>query len=75
MAIKRGDIYGVAFPKRDPQGSEIEKTRPCVVISPTSVNEVRRTVIVVPLSSLPEAIPPIAIAGPSVAARSVLVCD
>ena len=41
--------------------SEIRKTRPCVVISVKVLNERRRTVIVVPLSSSPKASPPILI--------------
>ena len=42
-------------------GSEIRKTRPCVVISVKVLNERRRTVIVIPLSSSPQASPPILI--------------
>lgn len=75
MRILRGDIYWVNFPKRDPHGAEIEKTRPCVVLSVSVVNEQRRTVVVVPLTSSPEPVPPIAIAVPSVGADSVAVCD
>ena len=56
---ERGDIWWVAL---DPAlGSEIRKTRPCVVISVKVLNERRRTVIVVPLSSSPKANPPILI--------------
>ena len=55
----RGDIWRVEL---DPTlGSEIRKTRPCVVISVKVLNERRRTVIVVPLSSSPKASPPILI--------------
>ena len=54
---ERGEIWWVAL---DPTlGSEIRKTRPCVVISVKVLNERRRTVIVVPLSSSPKASPPI----------------
>ena len=42
-------------------GSEIQKTRPCIVISVKVLNERRKTVIVVPLSSSPKASPPILI--------------
>ncbi len=42
-------------------GSEIRKTRPCVVVSVRVLNERRRTVIVIPLSSSPKAAPPILI--------------
>ena len=56
---ERGDIWWVAL---DPVlGSEIRKTRPCVVISVKVLNERRRTVIVLPLSSSPRASPPILI--------------
>ncbi len=55
----RGEIWWVAL---DPTlGSEIRKTRPCVVVSVKILNERRRTVIVVPLSSSPKASPPILI--------------
>jgi len=56
---ERGEIWWVAL---DPTlGSEIRKTRPCVVISVKVLNERRRTVIVVPLSSSSTASPPILI--------------
>lgn len=56
---ERGEIWWVAL---DPTlGSEIRKTRPCVVVSVKVLNEWRRTVIVVPLSSSPKASPPILI--------------
>ena len=56
---ERGEIWWVAL---DPTlGSEIRKTRPCVVVSVKILNERRRTVIVVPLSSSPKASPPILI--------------
>ncbi len=75
MSITRGDVYRVNFPKRDPKGAEIEKTRPCVILSLTTVNAVRRTVVVVPLTSSPDPMPPIAIAAVSAGADSVAVCD
>ncbi|WP_425363460.1 type II toxin-antitoxin system PemK/MazF family toxin [Candidatus Tisiphia endosymbiont of Hybos culiciformis] len=47
--INRFDILLVSL---DPsQGSEIKKTRPCVVISPNEMNKYIRTVIVVPMTS------------------------
>ena len=59
MIPERGEIWWVAL---DPTlGSEIRKTRPCVVVSVKVLNERRRTVIVVPLSSSPKASPPILI--------------
>ena len=75
MSIGRGDIHWVNFPKRDPHGAEIEKTRPCVILSLTAVNAVRRTVVVVPLTFSPDPAPPIAIALASAGPESVAVCD
>ena len=49
MAIARSEIYLVNL---DPMfGSEIKKTRPCLVISPDEMNRHLRTVIVAPLTS------------------------
>jgi len=60
---KRGEIYWVNL---DPTvGSEIRKTRPCVVISLAVINERRRTIVVVPLSSAGTPRPPLVIAIPS----------
>jgi mRNA-degrading endonuclease toxin of MazEF toxin-antitoxin module len=43
----RGDVYLVRL---DPtRGSEIRKTRPCLVVSPDELNEHLRTVIVAPM--------------------------
>jgi mRNA interferase MazF len=40
-------------------GSEIRKTRPCLVLTTNIVNERRRTVVVVPLSTARQAAPPL----------------
>ncbi len=54
---RRGEVWWVQL---DPvRGSEIRKTRPCVVITTDMVNARRRTVVVVPLSSSPAAVPPL----------------
>jgi mRNA interferase MazF len=46
---RRGAIYWVSL---DPtRGSEIRKTRPCVVVSPDELNGHLRTVIVAPVTS------------------------
>ena len=53
--IVRGDVHLVRL---DPaQGSEIRKTRPCVVVSPDELNEHLRTVIVVPMTTAGHAYP------------------
>lgn len=47
--VARGDIWLATL---DPTvGSEIQKTRPVLVVSPDSMNDHLRTVIVVPLTS------------------------
>lgn len=47
--MKRGEIWLVAL---DPTvGSEIKKSRPCVIISPPELNEHLRTLIVAPMTS------------------------
>ena len=44
--------FGVYLVDLDPtRGSEIRKTRPCMVISPTEMNMFLNTVIVVPMTS------------------------
>jgi mRNA interferase MazF len=57
------------------QGSEIRKTRPAVVITADPLNRARRTIVVVPLSTGPEARPPIIVPTPSAGPNSVAVCD
>ena len=54
-AVKRGGVYLVGL---DPTlGSEIRKTRPCVVVSPDELNEHLRTAIVAPLTTGGQAYP------------------
>ena len=44
--------YHIFFINLDPTiGSEIKKTRPCVVISPDEMNKHLRTVVIAPLTS------------------------
>jgi mRNA interferase MazF len=48
-AISRGQVYLVRL---DPTlGSEVKKTRPCLVVSPDDLNEHLRTVIVAPMTT------------------------
>ena len=48
-AATRGQVYLVRL---DPTlGSEIKKTRPCVIVSPDELNEHLRTVIVAPMTT------------------------
>jgi mRNA interferase MazF len=47
--VKAGDIW---LAQLDPTvGSEIQKTRPCVVVSPVEMNAHLRTVIVAPMTT------------------------
>lgn len=47
--MKRGEIWLVDL---DPTiGSEIQKSRPCVVVSPLEMNDNLRTVLVAPMTS------------------------
>ncbi|MBX3301988.1 MAG: type II toxin-antitoxin system PemK/MazF family toxin [Nitrospira sp.] len=51
----RGDVYLIEL---DPtRGSEIRKTRPCLVISPDELNQHLRTVIVAPMTTGGQAYP------------------
>ncbi len=71
--IARGSIWWVEL---DPtRGSEIRKTRPAAVLSADALNRVRRTVIVVPLSTGPTQRPPVLVAVPSAGDGSVAACD
>ncbi len=55
MVVDRFDVYLVNL---DPTiGSEIQKTRPCLVISPNEMNRWIRTVIVAPMTSGGQAYP------------------
>ncbi len=49
MVVKRFEVYLV---KLDPTvGSEIHKTRPCLVISPDEINRFINTIIVAPMTT------------------------
>ena len=64
MRPQRGQVYWVQL---DPtRGSEISKTRPCVVLSASEINQHRNTVVVIPLTNTPTpATAPLLIATPS----------
>jgi len=57
LDIHRGDIWWVSLDP--PQGSEIKKTRPCVVLTHDTLNRLCRTVVVIPLSTAAKPHPPI----------------
>ena len=55
MVINRFEVYLV---NQDPTvGSEIQKTRPCLVVSPDELNHHIRTVIVAPMTTKGQAYP------------------
>lgn len=71
--MKRGEVWWVEL---DPtRGSEIRKTRPCIILSVDQVNRARKTVTVVPLSSAPRAYPPISTPVSMNGQPSIAKCD
>ena len=49
MVVKRFDVYLVNLDST--VGSEIQKTRPCLIVSPDEMNRNIRTVIIAPMTS------------------------
>ncbi len=47
--VRRGDVFLVSLDSA--RGGEIQKTRPCVVVSPDELNSYLRTFIVAPLTT------------------------
>jgi mRNA interferase MazF len=73
QAPRRGAIWWVDL---DPTlAAEIRKSRPAVVLSADGLNRVRRTIVVVPLSTGSAPRPPIVVAVSSAGEDSVAVCD
>lgn len=49
MVVKQYEVYWISL---DPtQGSEIAKTRPCVVVSPDELNQSLRIMLIIPITS------------------------
>jgi mRNA interferase MazF len=49
MEVKQ---YQIVLVNLDPKlGSEIQKTRPCVIVSPNEINDNLRTVVIAPMTS------------------------
>ena len=70
---RRGEIW---WARLDPTvGSEIKKTRPCLVISSTVTTERRRTVVVIPLSSSTRPAPPLTVRVKCAGRQAVAVID
>lgn len=71
--MNRGEVYWVNL---DPTvGSEIQKKRPCVLLGANPINQARRTVVVVPLSSAGQVRPPLTVAVRCLGRAAVAVCD
>ena len=71
--MNRGDIYWVNLSPT--KGSEINKKRPCVIVSATPINHARNTVIVVPLSTAARSRPPIVIPVECLGQQVSAICD
>jgi mRNA interferase MazF len=70
---RRGEIW---WANLDPGvGSEVSKTRPCLVIGNSVLNERRRTVVVVPLSSPARAAPPVTVSVTCSGRPAIAVMD
>jgi mRNA interferase MazF len=73
MSIKRGHVYWVDL--EPTAGSQQRGRRPCLVLTVDPINDVRRTVGVIPLSSSPKVAEPIVVAIPSIGSQTVAICD
>lgn len=71
--MKRGEVYWVDLSPA--QGSEIRKRRPCVLVGATPINQARRTVVVVPLSTSAKPRPPLTVPVQCLDRPGVAVCD
>ena len=71
--MKRGDIFWVNL--EPTLGSEVRKRRPCVLVGATPLNQVRHTIVVVPLSSSPNERPPLTVRVTCLGKKVVAVCD
>jgi mRNA interferase MazF len=73
MNLLRGEIWWVDL--NPTRGSEINKKRPCVILSVDPINQRRRTVVVVPLSTSPTVRPPLTVAVMCAGRAAVAVMD
>lgn len=70
---ERGEVWWVDL---DPtKGSEIRKTRPCLVLTANALNRLRRTVVVVPYSTAASAHPPVTVPVTCRGTRAVAIVD
>jgi len=73
LNLNRGNVYWVDLDTT--RGSEIRKMRPCVLVGATPINQARRTVVVVPLSTVGKPRPPIVVPVSCLGKQVVAVCD
>ena len=71
--MNRGDVYWVDL--NPTRGSEINKKRPCVIVSATPINQARNTVIIVPLSTAAKPRPPIVVSVTCLGQQVCAICD
>jgi mRNA interferase MazF len=73
----RGEIWWVSLDPTTGSGliSKLKKTRPCLILSANALNERRRTVVVVPLSTAPHASPPLLVPVVCAGKRAMAVTD
>jgi mRNA interferase MazF len=69
----RGEIWWVDL--NPTRGSEINKKRPCLVLSLDVINQRRKTVVVIPLSTSPTVRPPLTVAVSCAGRKAVAVID
>lgn len=69
----RGEVWWVRL---DPTlGSEIRKRRPCLIVGSDVLNERRQTLVVIPLSTAPQAAPPLPVPVACAGRPAVAVID
>ena len=73
MNLLRGEVWW--FDLDPTRGSEINKRRPCVILSVDPINQRRRTVVVVPLSTSSTVRPPLTVAVMCAGRSAVAVMD
>lgn len=71
--MNRGDIYWIDL--NPTKGAEINKLRPCVLVGATPINQARRTVVVVPLSTSGIVRPPLTVSVSCLGRDVIAVCD
>jgi len=71
--IIRGEIWWVSLDST--QGSEIKKTKPCIILSHDTINDLRKTVVVIPLSSAAKSHPPITVSVSCQGKQVVAIVD